>query len=351
VIRRIAIAILLTTWAALIAVGCGTYLLTRHVLLSDLDASIAARAQAVPDVAGVTASGSSNVPQGDRFIVRDSLNRTVARPTTLGTSVTPVVTSRQFTTLADGQRLRTLTVVITANDVKDGSRSSITIMYSSPADRFDALLNRLLFGLVAIDVLCGVVVAGVAVAVSRLSLRPLAATADVLGTINERRLDRRIDVALLPSELAPMAHRLNEMLARLEQAFKQRQRFMADASHELRTPVASIVTTIEVALRRPRENAALAESLRACLDDAKTLRELVEWLMLHVRSETPALSEPVQQFDAVELLKECADSVSRLADERVATIVKGSDRKAGSDHPAATPSQHCEQSAVKCGSV
>src|SRR5207302_105383 len=113
-------------------------------------------------------------------------------------------------------------------------------------------LDRLAAALCYFGLATGVVAAAAVILATRLALRPLRQTAAAIGAIDERDLGRRIDGAALPPELAPVAARLNEMLARLEQAFAQRKQFLADASHELRTPVAALVTTLEVALRRPR---------------------------------------------------------------------------------------------------
>jgi len=117
-----------------------------------------------------------------------------------------------------------------------------------------------------------------------------------------------------------MAVRLNEMLTRLDRSFETRRRFLADASHELRTPVAGLMTTIEVALRRPRTAAEFVELLNACLSDAKTLRHLVDRVMQQVRSESPSFGEPPQQFDANALLNECLDLVMRSKSEKTMEI-------------------------------
>src|SRR5437762_6398593 len=104
-------------------------------------------------------------------------------------------------------------------------------------------MNRLAVALTVFGVIGGLVTAAVAVRVSRSALRPLNQTAQQIGAIDEQKLDRRIDAAALPPELTPMAERLNEMLARLQEAFTLRNQFIGDASHELRTPVAALVTT------------------------------------------------------------------------------------------------------------
>ncbi|HSV14845.1 MAG TPA: ATP-binding protein [Tepidisphaeraceae bacterium] len=321
--RRIAIAILLTTWTALIAIGVTVYLATRHVLLTDLDASVVARAASLPDalrVPGATAAeNAASVPEGDRFIIRNAVGRTLARPATAAHGATPVVMARAFSRLGDGSRVRTLTLVIGEDDASNADKR-LVVTYSASAARFDHLLGQLLMWLIASGIVCGCGAAAAAVVLSRIALRPLRQTADVIGAIDERQLARRIEADSLPPELRPMAGRLNEMLARLETSFEERRRFLAAASHELRTPVAAILTTIEVALRRPRGAEEMTESLRACLPDAKVLRQLVDWLMQQVRSESPSLSEPRQRFDAVALLEECADAALRAAGDRPITI-------------------------------
>src|SRR5206468_2225210 len=145
--------------------------------------------------------------------------------------------------------------------------------------RFESLLNRLAWSLAGFGLGAGVVAAGIAVRVSKSALRPLSKTAEQIGTIDEARLDRRIDAIALPPELRPMAERLNEMLGRLETAFELRNRFLADASHELRTPVAALVTALDVTLRQPRTAEAYLRVLESCRGDAQQLRRLVERLM------------------------------------------------------------------------
>jgi len=309
VTRRIAIAILLTTWSALILIGVGIYGTTRFTLLTDLDESIVSRAAGLSDALDGDGEVVPTTPSGDRYVVRNSVGRTIARPDHAGYTP-PVVISRAFSTLGDGHRVRTLTMNVTPRGTTQPAGAT-TITYSSSAERFDRLLNGLIFWLVVIGALAGAVAAAVAVKVSRVSLRPLLKTADLIGDIDEGKLDRRIPIAELPSELQPMAERLNEMLSRLEQSFNGRKRFLADASHDLRTPVAALMTTLEVALRRPRDVPALQETLQACLTDARSLRNLVDRLMQQVRSESASAVEQPQRFVLSAVIDECIDSQVR----------------------------------------
>ncbi len=308
--RRIALAILATTWISLIVTGVGIYLATRYALLTDLDETIVARAMALPEAAG-TSGGSASAHEDDRYVVRNAIGQTLGRPSTTSGPTTPVILNRVFVTLADDRRLRTITLSVDAPAAAGRPVGVTTITYSSSAEHFDRLLNQLIIWLIVIALLAGVCAAAAAVYVSRYALRPLLKTAELIGEIDESKLDRRIDLTTLPPELGPMAQRLNEMLARMESAFDQRTRFLADASHELRTPIASLMTTIEVALRRPRDASALTEILDSCLSDTRAMRSLVERLMQQVRSELPSPIEATQSFDAVAFFNDCVGTVRR----------------------------------------
>ena len=312
--RRIAIAILLTVWATLIAGGLGAYFAVRAVMLADMDRQLVDVCRMLPEIEEIAGHATSREA---RYIVFDKLGNR------LGSSVVEAfdrgkaeVTRAQFVTLdGGGRRYRSLTIKFTLPP--DGEQR--TVQYSEPADRFDAALSRLAWGLVIAGVAAGGLAAAVAVLASRAALRPLRETAGVIGAIDEANLDRRIDAGKLPDELRPMAARLNEMLERLEAAFVRRKQFLADASHELRTPVASIVTTMEVALRRPREAAELTATIQACLTDAKLLRKMVQALLEHARGEAkPPSDEP---FRLRALLDECAALVAPLAAEKGLRLV------------------------------
>jgi signal transduction histidine kinase len=162
----------------------------------------------------------------------------------------------------------------------------------------------------------GAAAALVAIVVARRALKPLRDAASVVGTIDERRLDRRVDVAPLPPELQPTAATLNQMLATLEEAFERRRRFLADASHELRTPVAALAMTLEVALRRPRSEAELRQTAEHCLRDVNMLRELVERLLDQVRSEQYGDAGAAATITPADAVAKAIGVVAPLADRK-----------------------------------
>ena len=329
--RRIAAAILLTVWAVLIAGGFSAYWAARAVIVADLDRELTLRARALAEAAArgrpvdeatISAAGG----EGNRYVVRNKIRTITNGPDTRDGPPPPPPQHASFSRLADGRLVRTVTVQVPPADPADPG-GPVTAAYSSSADQL-RVLSRLALALTACGLAAGAAAAAIAVGVARAALRPLHAASEVVGVIDEAQLDRRIDAAALPPELRPVGSRLNEMLSRLERSFAQRKQFLADASHELRTPVAALVTTLEVALRRRRDAAELTRTLETCLVDARHLKRLVHVLMEHARGEASAMShaEAPEAVDAAELIGECADLAAALGvarDVRVERALRG----------------------------
>jgi two-component system heavy metal sensor histidine kinase CusS len=343
--RRITLAILLTVWAMLAAAGVAVYWSARPLLLADLDATLVEEAANLPELVPPRRHKGSPVALigEDRYRIEDvATGRKVRPPAAGGEGVEPQVVAASSSVRADGLRLRTVTIRTLAQprpeadaatnaatnapgaaDVQSARRTEpreVLVTYTGSAEPFHRLMDRLAVTLAAVGLAGAAIAAAIAYRVSRAALRPLRRTADVIGTIDERRLDRRIRADELPAELVPMAGRLNEMLQRLEEAFAQRRQFLADASHELRTPVAALMMGLEVALARPRDAESYRRALRDALGDAAQLRRLVETLMEQVRSERFAHEEPTAAADVSALLDECVAVVGALAAPRGVTV-------------------------------
>lgn len=315
--RRIAITILLTVWSAIILAGLATWFTARQVLLSDLDSSILQRAVTVAGLS-TSAAPHSRVFQEDRYVIKGPLDQTLGRqaaPVPSGDE--PQIVDRAMVSLPEG-RFRRLTLLVPAG----AGRTPLKIIYSASAGQFDRVLWRLAGALIACGVGAGVIAAAASAYLARLALGPLKKTADVIGAIDEANLDRRIDPAPIPAELRPVVGRLNEMLQRLESSFEQRRRFLADASHELRTPVAAMFTTLEVALRRPRPVCELTQTVQVCLAEAAHLRQLVQALLQQVRADGKAAAADNTIFDAGEVVRQCAGLSEAIAAERGIQIVR-----------------------------
>lgn len=322
--RRIAAAILLTVWATLIAGGLVAYFATRAVLLDDLDAGIIERAAMLPQIGGAAANDGVRLDPGDRYLVRSDIGRIVSRsPAEPRSTMPPEVLSSSFIQLPGQPRVRTLTLLFPKNAVGEGKPADPQqVVFSASAQRLDRLLSRLSIVLGAFGLAGGIAAAGWAVVVSRSALWPLRSVAQKIGSIDESQLDHRINIRSLPEELRPMGRNLNALLIKMQQAFARQKLFIANASHELRTPVAALVTAIEIALRRPRPAEELQQVLQACLTDARLLRRLVGVLLEHVRSTNPAAAVQSVEVRAGELVDRCIEVVRPIAQEHRVKLLR-----------------------------
>jgi signal transduction histidine kinase len=137
-----------------------------------------------------------------------------------------------------------------------------------------------------------------AAALTRRGLRPLSLLAEGAGEI-ERTADpsQRLPEAPSRDEIGQLTGVLNRMLASLEQARAGERRFLADASHELRTPVTALLGNVDYAAR----HGADAEVLADLRQDAERLARLVDSLLVLERAGTPGTGarEPVMLNELV----------------------------------------------------
>jgi two-component system, OmpR family, heavy metal sensor histidine kinase CusS len=125
----------------------------------------------------------------------------------------------------------------------------------------------------------------VAALVVRQGIRPVAAMAGRIAAIRENDLSDRIPTESLPTEMASVAQRLNELLGRLDEAFRRERRLTGDMAHELRTPLAGLLSTIEVALSRPRSTEEQTRYFRTCLNIVHQTRAMTDNLLVLNRIE------------------------------------------------------------------
>jgi heavy metal sensor kinase len=148
------------------------------------------------------------------------------------------------------------------------------------------------------------------------AIRPIEDISATAVKISAGDLSQRIDVAEAESELGQLAGVLNSTFARLETAFAQQQQFTADAAHELRTPVAVMLTQTQTALNRERSAPEYRETLEACQRATQRMRRLIESLLELARLD--AGQEPMKRmrFDLSNTARDCVELIRPLADER-----------------------------------
>jgi heavy metal sensor kinase len=140
-------------------------------------------------------------------------------------------------------------------------------------------------------------------------------------SIGAENLDTRLSVRHPDDELGHLAQSFNSLLDRLSVSFERQKRFVADASHELRTPVAILCGETEVALaKEDRTQAEYREVLRILADESKRLKRIVEDLFTLARADAGQYPLSYSDFYLDELAAECAKNMRTLAAAKQITL-------------------------------
>jgi heavy metal sensor kinase len=148
------------------------------------------------------------------------------------------------------------------------------------------------------------------------AIRPVEEISAAASRISAGHLSERISVADTDSELGRLADVLNSTFARLEAAFAQQKQFTADASHELRTPIAVIISDAQATLARPRTAEEYRETVETCLEAAQQMRRLTQSLLELARFDAGQVQIERESFDLAERVRGCVHLLQPLAEER-----------------------------------
>ena len=196
-----------------------------------------------------------------------------------------------------------------ATPVERGGRQRVLVVGRTSQDRAETLARLrdelLIAGPIALLLasLAGYALAG-------LSLRPVEAMRSRAAAISAERPGERLPVPATGDEIERLAETLNAMLGRLEAAVQREREFVADAGHELRTPLALLRGELELALRHAESPADLEEAVRLSIAEVDRLTQLAEALLLIARSDGGGLPLQVEDLYASALV---ASVVNRFA--------------------------------------
>ncbi|MCU1496296.1 MAG: putative Histidine kinase [Acidimicrobiales bacterium] len=210
------------------------------------------------------------------------------------------------TPIGDGGRF---VVVATTVDTDDGTR---TILSSASLEETDDTVRAMSVALALGIPLLVALVAIVTRALVGRALLPVERMSREASEITEQHLDRRLVEPGTGDEVHRLAGTLNEMLGRLDAANARQQRFVTDASHELRSPLASARAALEVAVAHPDKIDAQHAMASALVDQAR-LELLVDDLLL-LAKVTGKDVRPAERVDLGEII---TDEVAAADDPRV----------------------------------
>ncbi|MEP6915334.1 MAG: ATP-binding protein [Acidobacteriota bacterium] len=295
----------------------GVFLMMRHALVEQFDDALRAKALAIATVTRVE-DGLIKVSSADRFMrefdgpdekrrdesARDESNggdaliasaffqmwedgKTVQRSESLGSATLAYPASAYGfwdTALPSRHQGRAMTFAFSPWTPR-GQPPAVQLLLVVASGRGE--LDRTLETLAGLLAACGLVLLAAASLgvprVLRRELGPLDAITEQAVEIDASTLASRFGVDGLPSELLPIATRLNDLLSRLERSFERERQFSADLAHELRTPIAELRSVAELALKWPESRDPRTD--RDALQIAIQMEGIVTGLLQLLRSE------------------------------------------------------------------
>jgi heavy metal sensor kinase len=330
---RVTLAFALVMAIVLAAVGFFLRSQLETQLDESIDENLTARAGQLSVVLRESGAGLSGANPGSLLEQEDTLAQ-VLEPggevvdSTAQLGGEPVLTSEQLGEASTGSRffdvgrlpgLEGETRVFAA-PVEVGDEPRVVAVGSSLEDRDEALQSlttlMLIGGPVAL-LLASLAGYGVAAA----ALRPVEAMRERAAEISAGDPGERLPVPPASDELSRLGTTLNEMLGRLEDALARERRFVDDAAHELRTPLALHKTELELALRYQGDEAELRTAIASAVDEIDRLIQLAEDLLVVARAEDGELKLSPEELEADALLGAVAERFRARAAEAGRSIV------------------------------
>jgi heavy metal sensor kinase len=152
------------------------------------------------------------------------------------------------------------------------------------------------------------------------SLKPVDDMTQAALSIESKHLDLRLVPPRTDNEIGRLAAALNEMIARLDKSFRQIERFSADASHELKTPLTSIRGEAEVALMSDLSPDEYRKTLRSIVEETERLSSIVNNLLLLSRADADQVRLKQEPLSLDEVALAAYEPMERLARRKNITL-------------------------------
>jgi heavy metal sensor kinase len=321
---RASIRVRLTIWySAVLLLGLllfagGLWFVVGQRLTAAVDARLAERAEGLRTVIEIESplrnrrqlreelsEFTREVPEGNLIALRDSSGPLISPSSPLparARSGDPV-----YWTIVDrGRSMRVLSLRIRHDGV------DYDAVIGSSLDSANTLMRELgTLLLLMIPVVLGIACLG-GYWVSGRALRPVDEITTAARSITVENLSGRLPVPKSGDEIQRLSQAWNEVLQRLESAIQRIRQFTADASHELRGPLAVIRATAELALHRERTGDEYRKSLKEIQCEAERMTELAESLLALARSDA-ATAMPLDRVDLNELVRQVGEQTAPVA--------------------------------------
>jgi signal transduction histidine kinase len=314
--NRLLLAVLATVVVALVVMTVGFNLVLVSTLTLDADSRLAKLAQDEANMVAVSENGITLPrPSGSLADIGSQVWVFVAGQTVSGPTVDPDIAtaakaldgSEGAYVNVPGHDVRLHSVGLYFGEERIGTIVTGVSMASIYRTQRVTLLATIGFTIVIL-----IIVGFAGRWVLNAAFRPVTRMTTEAEAWSTEDLDRRFDMGEPHDELSQLAHTLDGMLDRLSASLRREQRFSAEVSHQLRTPVAKIKAEAELALRRPRDPEYYQEALGSVLYSADQMARTVEALLAAAQEEG---SLARGRADVWQVLADVVSSIGVLAEE------------------------------------
>ncbi len=282
----------------LVLAGAALVLIQRNQLTSNLDQTLELRADELEALLVRGADLPPN-PADDTFAQVVVAGEVVAASRS-AVATTPLANAE---TLVGRARVDDDTFRVLARDVVIDDQAALLVVGEADEDVADSVRALAAALAVAIPLVVVLLGATVWILVGR-TLRPVESIRTQVADMDGGDLRLRVPQPPGDDEIARLAATMNAMLDRVEVATERQRQFVSDASHELRSPLTRIRTTLEIT--NPTDAEELRQTQRELADEVVTLEHLVDDLLHLARSDSSAPPEPMQALDLDDLVfREC----------------------------------------------
>lgn len=189
----------------------------------------------------------------------------------------------------------------------------LNIIYAAPTDESTRAIAYAAIGIAIGTAALLLITVGLAVLGLRRGLQPLAELAGSASTVSTANWELNpSEAARDTTELAPLTQAMTTMLDGLHRAFDQQREFLANAAHELKTPVAILKSTLQSLLQRPREAEEYRAGLEEALQDMARLEKLLHSMLRLARAEQWAAGSARRDLPTIDVATTCQSAIERL---------------------------------------
>ena len=334
---RAPIRLRLTLWYVLLlalilaAFAGGVYLLLRHSLYQNIDESIQNQSNAFMNIIQYggerpflpTQADLKDPNQNEYFAWGFDISGALSFDSSSGLGEVPIdgeavsaalggkSTTQRVRAVGDDDTIRVKTSPI----IRGGTVVGVLQVGRSEEDVSETLAKLLLIMAIAYPVTLAVAGFGGIFLAGR-ALSPIDNITRAARQISAEGLDQRLNIGLPNDEVGRLARTFDEMIARLDDAFKRLRQFTTDASHELRTPLTIIKGQIDVALQNEREPQAYRQVLQGVNEEVDRLIRLSGSLLTLTRADAGRIPLSFEAVNVPEVVTGAFEQVRPAAVEK-----------------------------------